>query len=160
MKHKMRVNIPMCLAGVLFCLTLISIHFTSGLYAKYITKTGSEDSARVAQFDVTEECSLLSKDVVFEIRPGTSEYQIAVNNKSEVAIDYKVSIINTSKTMPLSFQIGDSAAEEDQVQVSQQMKANDSAIYIVKILWDAEGALEYMGMVDLIQIHVEAVQRD
>ena len=50
MKHKMRVNIPMCLAGILFCLTLISIHLTSGLYAKYITSVSGSDSARVIAF--------------------------------------------------------------------------------------------------------------
>lgn len=45
-----KVNIPMCIASFLFCLTLISIHLTSGLYAKYITSASGGDSASVITF--------------------------------------------------------------------------------------------------------------
>ena len=45
-----RINIPMCIAAVLFCLTLISIHLTGGLYAKYISSASGGDSARVIAF--------------------------------------------------------------------------------------------------------------
>ena len=45
-----KVNIPMCIAFVLFCLTLFSIHLTSGLYAKYTTSASDSDSARVIRF--------------------------------------------------------------------------------------------------------------
>lgn len=45
-----KTNIPMCIAAVLFCLTLISIHLTSGLYAKYISTAFGQDSARVIKF--------------------------------------------------------------------------------------------------------------
>ena len=45
-----KVNIPMCIASFLFCLTLISIHLTSGLYAKYINSDSGNDSARVIKF--------------------------------------------------------------------------------------------------------------
>lgn len=48
--HKTKLNIPMCLAAVLLCLTLISIHLTSGLYAKYISSVSGNDSARVIKF--------------------------------------------------------------------------------------------------------------
>ena len=34
--NKVKVNIPVLIACFLFCLTLISVHLTSGLYAKYI----------------------------------------------------------------------------------------------------------------------------
>lgn len=49
-KRKAPCNIPMTLACVLFCLTLISIHFTGGLYARYTTSDTASDSARVATF--------------------------------------------------------------------------------------------------------------
>lgn len=45
-----KFNIPMCLACILFCLTLISVYITSGLYAKYTVKNGVGDSARVIRF--------------------------------------------------------------------------------------------------------------
>ncbi|MBQ1410917.1 MAG: hypothetical protein IIY94_06560 [Oscillospiraceae bacterium] len=44
------VNIPMCVACILFCLTLISIRLTSGLYAKYVNQGSGSDSARVIKF--------------------------------------------------------------------------------------------------------------
>lgn len=45
-----KVNIPMCIASILFCLTLISIYLTSGLYAKYTNLTSGSASARVIKF--------------------------------------------------------------------------------------------------------------
>lgn len=45
-----KVNIPMCIACFLSCLTLISIHLTSGLYAKYLSIASGSDSARVITF--------------------------------------------------------------------------------------------------------------
>lgn len=48
--HKTKMNIPMCLAAILLCLTLISIHLTGGLYAKYTTSASGNDSARVIAF--------------------------------------------------------------------------------------------------------------
>ncbi len=48
--HKTKMNIPMCLAAILLCLTLISIHLTGGLYAKSTTSASGNDSARVIAF--------------------------------------------------------------------------------------------------------------
>lgn len=45
-----KINIPMCIAAILFCLTLFSFHLTGGLYARYITTGTSSDSARVITF--------------------------------------------------------------------------------------------------------------
>ena len=48
--HKTKMNIPMCLAAILLCLTLVSMHLISGLYAKYISSASGNDSARVIKF--------------------------------------------------------------------------------------------------------------
>lgn len=45
-----RTNIPMALAGILFCLVIITTYFTSGLYARYTTTDTATDGARVAKF--------------------------------------------------------------------------------------------------------------
>ena len=45
-----KVNIPMLLACVLLCLTVISVYLTSGLYARYATSATAADSARVIAF--------------------------------------------------------------------------------------------------------------
>lgn len=49
-----KVNVPICAAAVLLCLTLISVHLTSGVYARYTVTASGSDSARVIQFgDIT-----------------------------------------------------------------------------------------------------------
>ncbi len=51
---KAKMNIPMCVACVLFCLTLFSFYFTGGLFARYVTNNEGVDSARVIKFgDIT-----------------------------------------------------------------------------------------------------------
>ena len=49
-KAKVPYNIPMVMACVLFCCTLVSMHFTSDLYARYTTSDESSDGARTATF--------------------------------------------------------------------------------------------------------------
>ena len=49
-RTRTHLNIPMCLAGVLFCLTLFSFHFSSGVIARYSATAGGSDSARVIKF--------------------------------------------------------------------------------------------------------------
>lgn len=49
-RAKSRVNIPIILAAVLLCLTLISIRLAGGIVARYTTTTDSGDSARVIEF--------------------------------------------------------------------------------------------------------------
>ncbi len=50
MKSANRPNILLCAAGVLFCLVLISVHLTSGLYARFTTRAQGADSGRAAAF--------------------------------------------------------------------------------------------------------------
>lgn len=47
-------NIPMVMACVLFCCTLVSMHFTGGLYARYTATDTSADGARAATFGQLE----------------------------------------------------------------------------------------------------------
>lgn len=51
-KHRThsKLNIPFCAGLVLLCLTLFSMHLTSGLYARYVTTDSADDAARVITF--------------------------------------------------------------------------------------------------------------
>jgi hypothetical protein len=66
----------MLLAGILLCLVLISLHLTSGLYARYTTSASAYDSARVIRFNqltVTEQGSFTSAgsgENTFVFAPG------------------------------------------------------------------------------------------
>ena len=91
-EKKQKVNIPMCAAFILFVLTLISMHLTSGLFARYtVTATGS-DSARVAKFEVLG--SLDRSDITVDCKQTgqSGVYTITVNNQSEVAVGYIIYI--------------------------------------------------------------------
>ena len=82
---KAKLNIPMCAAAVLLFLTLLSIHLTSGLFARYTTTVTASDSARVAKFDV-----------VGEITPAENEegkFLLKVTNNSDVAVQYRIDVI-------------------------------------------------------------------
>ena len=89
-KQNTKVNIPMCAALVLLLLTMISVHLTSGLYARYTSTASGSDSARVAKFHVDSDHS---EDVIVDCRSSDSgTYEITVENQSEVAIKYVLNI--------------------------------------------------------------------
>ena len=95
MKNKNKVNIPLLLAGILFCLTLISISLTSNLIAKYSTTASGSDSARVAKFDVD---TTNSQSNNIELVPGNSDssgtYKFTIKNNSEVVVKNSVIVEN------------------------------------------------------------------
>ena len=71
--NKHRVNIPMCLAGILLCLTLFSFRLMGGLDAKYSTSDSGSDSARVITFGdvtITEDGDFTASDTSAPILPG------------------------------------------------------------------------------------------
>lgn len=106
MKNKHKINIPLFLAGVLFCLTLISFNLTSNLYAKYSTSATGSDSARVAKFDVSTnagsnnqaEIALAAGD-----NASTGTYTFAIENHSEVVVKNTIIVENVPKNVKVTF---------------------------------------------------------
>lgn len=85
-----KINIPMMLACVLLCLTLITTHLTGGLFARYTAKGEGGDSARVAKFHVT---GTPEATVTINSNADRDEtYMLTVTNHSEVAIEYDLDI--------------------------------------------------------------------
>lgn len=83
-RPKAKLNIPMCAACVLLCLTMISIHLMSGLYAKYTTSAQGGDFARVIKFGdltLTETGSFYQENKLMII-PG-------VDLQKKVEVDFK-----------------------------------------------------------------------
>lgn len=95
-----KLNIPMCIAFMLLCATLFSIHLTSGLYSRYVATDEGTDSARVIKFEditLTETGDFVKDtngDDVLRIAPGVDlEKQAKVSfNGSESATYVFVSI--------------------------------------------------------------------
>lgn len=160
-KRRYHTNIPMCTACILLCLTLFSFHLSGGLYARYTTKASASDDARVASFDVSENGSSFSENMMIDAIPGSVvENTINVINKSEVAVEYVVTITNTTENIPLKFTVNDSEPTEGTCTVTVIMKPNSTHEVKLAAVWDADNAIKYMGMVDLVEITINAQQQD
>ena len=84
-QKKPKMNIPMCIAGVLFCLTMISVYMVSGLYARYSSSGTGSDSARVIKFgdiSISETGDFLADTRNMMIIPG-------VNLKKEALVQFE-----------------------------------------------------------------------
>lgn len=81
---KTKLNIPMLAALILLLLTMVTTHFTSGLYARYSSYATGSDSARVAKFAVTGS--------VEPVTGQNGKYEITVDNDSEVAVEYCIDV--------------------------------------------------------------------
>ena len=89
-----KVNIPMTLACVLLCLTLISTHMTGGLFARYTTSAAGADSARVAKFDLlfgkTDDPATI---ICQRDATNSGAYTLTVTNSSEVAVSTTLTVL-------------------------------------------------------------------
>ncbi len=112
MSQKSKMNIPMLAACILLCLTLFSIHLTSGLYARYVTNNDGNDGARVAAFDVDAAWGISDITIVANLQDNGS-YSFTVTNDSEVDVKYDL-VLTFSRDFPkeyLKVSIGDKEGE-------------------------------------------------
>ena len=150
----------MCIACVLLCLTLFSFRLCGGLYSRYTSADSALDSARVAKFDVSENGAYFAESMLIETVPGTQERTIRVVNNSEVAVAYSVTIDNTTRNIPYSFSVDGSAPEAGKCVVVKNLEPNSTYDLVITATWNQEDSLNYMGMVDLIELTVRAEQID
>ena len=106
-KKKAKLNIPLCAAAVLLCLTLVSIHLTSGLYARYTASATGSDSARVAKFDVAVSIAPADGGVTLSNDIKSGSYTIIIENKSEVAIEYSLALSFADRPDGLGAKLGE-----------------------------------------------------
>ena len=81
MKQRKKTGFALGAACVLLCLVLISAHFASGMYAKYIVNTRGGDSARAASFRVRA-----------DMTGEAGVYGLSFTNSSETAVSYSVKV--------------------------------------------------------------------
>lgn len=90
---------PLRVAAVLFCLVSITSWGVSRTLARYVTAAAAVDSARVAEFTVSENISSRSFDLsdltpqktIEALRDGAN-YAVTVSNDSEVAVEVAVTL--------------------------------------------------------------------
>lgn len=156
MKRKnRRPNWILCLAGVLFCLTLFSMHLTSGLYARYTTSASGSDSARVARFNI-EQTGELTQLIELDVYPGFAEsYTLALKNNSEVAVSYTVTAEQLTMNLPLEVSLSGSTSG------TMAADAAGEVTCTLKIEWPSEDNDEARSQdIDAIRVTVRAEQID
>ena len=155
-RPKVKINVPMCAACVLLCLTLFSCYFSGGLYARYVTQASGEDGARVARFSISINTELDFKTqriALGKMMPGSSK-QIAftVENNSEVAVAFTTTVVNLTGNLPL---------EVPQSGVPQTLAPGEKETVVVTVLWDKNNAdPSYAGKTDLLEIQIVTAQVD
>ena len=98
-KLNKRPPIVFIVGVALACMTLLSVHMTSGLYARYVSQGSGADDARVAKFAITDTLTVHKADntagntfaVGDVLIPGASTtYTFVVTNSSEVAVSVEM----------------------------------------------------------------------
>ena len=156
---------------LLACLTLVSIHMTSGLYARYTTSASGQDSARVARFEVTETLQVIRADGTTEntfvvgdvLRPGVSTtYTFTVKNNSEVAVSLTVQ--NTKYTIGDEGEVSDTRYDELPILVSSEAVVVPPGVtrdVVFELTWDPEKTdPSYGHMIDMVELTVIVQQVD
>lgn len=128
-------NIPMCLAALLLCLTMVSLYLVSGLFAKYTTESDSNDSARVAAFYVTSEGTATQTLLIQNMKPGEERtYELKVKNQSETDVHLKWQIEST-QNLPIIYQIGDQSWTNDVVYTTDIPIGAAEQTVELKVVW-------------------------
>lgn len=177
-KADKKINIPLCVATVLLCLTMFSTYMTSGLYARYTASASGGDSARVAAFvfDVNDTNGQFL-DVSSVNEPGKREtFQFTVRNNngtrtSEVTEKYQV-IVERRGSLPLTVTVTEGSTEV--VKLTEMQEKAESAertfqagqsgthTYAVTVAWPAsQNDLQYAnaGLAEIV-LRVSAEQVD
>ena len=133
---------------------------TGGLYAKYTVSAEADDSARVAKFSVTEDCTSFSTTLEMPLEPGIYTKTIQVKNDSEVAVEYTITLENDTDNIPLLLAVDDQTPTADYCSLAHNMAPGTTDTRTITVKWPGEGAEEYIGKVDLIKVTIIANQID
>lgn len=167
-------SILMRTVAVLLMLVLVTSGMVSGRFARYVTTAEYSDSARVAKFHIVNTADEIFNTVSVPalVTPGEITAEgISLQNHSEVAVEFVVTVDNVYENIPLTFKILD----ETEAVLAETADGENSLTftgtvgpgqmdkeYKLYIGWHTGGAaaLDYCGRVDLIRVTVNATQVD
>lgn len=160
-------------AAVLLVLAVVSTSMVAGRFARYISTATYESGARVARFNIIDESSM-STDVPAFVYPGSQESEaVVVKNYSEVSVEFTLRVECVGDNLPLFLQL--KARENGEETLLTETSGGDNALsycgiigpnqrqleYVVYIRWPEEyNDPNYMGMVDVLRVSVDATQVD
>lgn len=106
-------NVAMRAAFVLMCLVILSVYMMGGLLAKYSSTGTDSDDARVAKFAFTVQGAPAADQIVCTaVDNGSSTYTVTIQNQSEVAVHYDLSLKFTSgETAGVSYSFSPAAGD-------------------------------------------------
>lgn len=151
------------LSAYLTYLLLASVLFTGVTFSGYVSTTMGNTQGRVAKFEIKEE-GVYEKMIAVDIVPGeVKTHELSIQNKSEVAVEYTITIRNNTKNLPIEFEVVDMGqiAGEDFI-YSETLRPNSvKKVFPLRISWPEDSySAYYAGMVDTIIVSVSAVQKD
>ena len=166
---KPRYNVSLVLAFITFILLVLSISLNSNIYAKYKSGDDSSDEARVAKFSIDSNLDTSALNSSFMIKPtdGAKNYTITIDNDSEVAVRYTLSIISTAN-YPLKYDLkvnGVSIENNDMNYYGttgvHTIGVDSSEEVTLTITWDTDkNDYHYSTEVELIEIDLIVDQAD
>lgn len=179
-ERSVKMNILMCIAMILLCVTLFSLFVVSNMYARYTESIDNGDSARVAKFSI-KPGDEFDEELKAKTVPGKSESLILeIENDSEVAVEYTITVTKKTNNLPLEITLThENAKDEDKktnvinagsdeekqasIEVSCQAQTKHTDKFKLETEWPSdnrEDALALMGMVDYITVSIKATQID
>lgn len=156
-KLNKRPPIVFIVGVALACMTLLSVHMTSGLYARYVSQGSGADDARVAKFAVTTDVQTQAQELVLtDIQPGYKQtITLQVENQSEVSVRYAFKV-ESYENLPLeiSFDSGGGTGE-------LLLGENQTATHTLTITWpEGKTDAEYVSEIDLVTVVLVCTQID
>jgi hypothetical protein len=160
---------------MVLAVTAVLVTVVPKVSARYATSSSSNDSARVATFDV-EIGGVQDFEQEFQITPSEDkEYTFQVTNNSEVAIDMNATF-ETMGNLPLEYECykdgkilnllsppeeSTTTAENETYTFNDKMQISEKAEYTIMITWPEENnSYKYAGGVETVKLTIEASQRD
>ena len=160
-------------ALILFCALLATLGMAVGLHARYTSGAAASDGARVAKFEITEDGlgAVEQLDVLIDadLVPGEIHTKtLTIQNKSEVAVEYTITVKNMTGNLPLQFKVHemDTTPAEGEYSCSARLEPNETEVntYTLQIIWPTDPATncdtKFVGMVDQVKVSISAVQID
>jgi len=90
MRKRKGMPTVLSVALVLLCLVLVTAHFTTGMYARYTTRSKGDDTGRIASFNVSATSAQTGPVTIGASKEGT--YTLTVTNPGETAVRYKAEV--------------------------------------------------------------------
>jgi len=179
-EHKTNKGFPLRAAAVLLCLALFSAHLVGGMYAKLSQGATADNGARVAKFSIRaligdgssgEKTEIFTANMV----PGDEKaMDIVIENDSEVAAEYEITISRETSNLPLTCKLKDVnkdfeielGSDNKYIVPSRQLVPGENITdkYTLTIKWDDKEpenrAPDHAGRVGYVQVKVSATQID